>query len=52
MTTGQASGTVESFEITCGDCKNNDDGICDRYGWLVEDDDKPHCKGGWEWMGS
>ena len=46
------TGAVLEVRITCGNCKNNDDGICDRYGWLVEDDDKPYCKGGWEWMGS
>lgn len=48
MTTGQASGIVGSFEITCGNCANNDDGLCDKIGYLVDDDDKPHCSAEWE----
>ena len=52
MKDAEASAALGRIEIVCGNCKNNDDGICDKCGWLVEDDDKPHCKGGWEWMGS
>jgi len=48
MTTGQASAIVENFKITCGNCANNDDGLCDKIGYLVDDDDKPHCSAEWE----
>ena len=42
---------MEKIEITCGNCKNNDDGFCDALGCLVEDDDKPHCMAMWEFDG-
>ena len=29
---------------TCGTCIYNEDGLCDRFGWLVNDDDK-RCNG-------
>ena len=48
MKTEKDSGVPERIELTCGTCSNNDDGICDILGKLVDDDDKPHCSGGWE----
>ena len=48
MKTGRDLDQPGRIEITCGSCKNNDDGICDKLGYLLEDDDKPHCMGDWE----
>ena len=36
-------------EFTCGNCVNNDDGLCDFIGILVGDDDSPHCSYGKGW---
>ena len=35
---------VKVMEITCGNCVNNECGLCDLLGYFVEDDDKPWCK--------
>lgn len=48
MQTEKDSGIVGSFEITCGNCINNDNGICDRLGYIVDEDDDPHCDAEWE----
>lgn len=48
MQTGKDSGIVGNFNITCGSCASNDNGLCDRLGYLVDDDDKPHCFAEWE----
>lgn len=29
------------MEITCGNCKNNEDGFCDYLGRLIYEDDTP-----------
>lgn len=42
------SAALERFRITCGNCINNDDGICDRLGYVVDEDDDPHCDAEWE----
>lgn len=42
------SAALERFRITCGNCINNDDGICDRLGYIVDEDDDPHCSAEWE----
>jgi len=42
------SAALERFRITCGNCINNDDGICDRLGYVVDEDDDPHCSAEWE----
>ena len=39
---------MEKIEITCGTCIWNDDGLCDKLGYLVNEDSKPKCKGEWE----
>lgn len=38
---------IKKIEVVCGTCSNNDDGLCDRFGIFVEDDDLPDC-GSWE----
>lgn len=48
MKTETVSGTPGSFRICCGNCLNNDDGICDKLGYVVEEDDSPHCSAEWE----
>ena len=32
---------VDSDQRTCGKCANNEDGLCDYLGRLVDDDDDP-----------
>lgn len=39
---------VKVMEITCGNCVNNECGLCDLLGYFVEDDDKPWCKNKYE----
>ena len=43
---------MDEERFVCGNCVNNDDGLCDYIGIFVEDDDKPHCTygKGWESM--
>jgi len=48
MKTEAASGALGRIEITCGNCAWNDNGICDKLGYVVEDDDKPVCGAEWE----
>lgn len=37
----------EFIKETCGICYFNDHGLCDRYGYLIDDDDD-RCKNGFE----
>lgn len=46
--TGKVSGQPEQIKLTCGNCINNDNGLCDKLGYLVGDDDSPHCRAEWE----
>lgn len=39
---------MEKIILTCGTCIHNDDGLCDKLGILVEDDDHPRCRAEWE----
>lgn len=39
---------VKTMEIVCGNCVNNECGLCDLLGYFVEDDDKPWCKNKYE----
>lgn len=39
---------VKIMEITCGNCVNNECGLCDLLGYFVEDDDKPWCRNKYE----
>lgn len=39
----------DTYTFICGTCSNNDDGLCDVLGILVEDDDAPHCFFGKDW---
>ena len=39
---------IEKIEISCDSCIWNDDGLCDKLGYIVSQGDEPHCKGEWE----
>lgn len=48
MKGAEDSGVLGKYKLTCGTCANNDDGLCDKLGYIVEDDDSPHCNAEWE----
>lgn len=39
---------TETFEIVCGKCKHNDNGLCDMVGLFINDDDPPICRNRFE----
>lgn len=41
---------IQEYNRTCGTCIDNDDGLCDRRGVLVDDEDscEKHRKNNWQ----